>query len=62
MLYCYIGAQLNNDGQNKKTGRVECWCLRYRLQAMMIPEVGECNGNAHRPKDIGTIVDSFPPL
>jgi hypothetical protein len=29
---------------------------------MIVLEVGECSGNAHRPKDIGTVVDSIPPL
>jgi hypothetical protein len=29
---------------------------------MMILEVGENRGNAHRPKNIGTVVDSLPPL
>jgi hypothetical protein len=29
---------------------------------MIILEVVECSGNAHRPKAIGTVVDSLPLL
>ena len=49
---------LTHDGQNRKTGQVECWYFRYRHQGMMTLEVGECNRNALRPNVIGTVVGS----
>jgi hypothetical protein len=31
---------ITHDGENKKTGQVECWYLRFRHQSMMTLEVG----------------------